>query len=847
METRQPDSGPVLAAFWARDASEVLASLGTSADGLTSAEATRRLATVGHNTLAATERARGFRLLLQQFTSPIVLILIGATLVAAALGDATDSIIILAIVVASGLLGFWQEHAAGRAVDALLAQVRTTVPVVRDGVQAEIPIEDVVPGDVVVLDAGSVVPGDCRLLEAEGMLADESALTGESYPASKSTAPVAQGAQLSARSNSVFMGTHIVSGISRAVVVETGRATEFGRLSEQIGTTETTTSFERGTTRFGLLLVRAMIVLTTFVFVVNIVLHRPLIDSLLFSLALAVGLTPQLLPAIVAVSLARGAKRMATEKVIVKRLDAIEDFGAMTVLCTDKTGTITEGAIRLQDALDLDGLASEEVLRLGRINATLQRGFPNPLDLAIAQGSGTVDATYVDEAPYDFQRKRLSVLVDAGGKRTLITKGAYRSMLPVCSHAIVHGRTVDITEVHDALDRAYEELSAQGLRVIAVATRPAETLQSAGIDDETDLTLVGLLTFADPPKAGVGDACSQLESLGVTMRIITGDNRLAAHHAAAAVGLPTEPILTGEEIDAISDEELPEAVKNVRMFAEVAPLHKERIVRALRATGATVGFLGDGINDAAALHAADIGISVDTAVDVAKQTAAIVLLDKSLSVVADGIVLGRQTFANTLKYIRVTISANFGNVLSMAAATAFLPFLPLLPRQILLLNFLSDVPATTISTDSVDPEQTAGPERWDLPSIRTFMIAFGALSSVFDLLTFAVLRLGFAAGPALFRSGWFIESTATELAVMLVLRTSRRFYRSRPSLPLALSSLGVLVLTIWLPYSPLAEPFGLVPLPPLLLAVLGVLIVVYALANEVMKSWMSAHPIRGDA
>lgn len=829
-----------LATFWALASEDVLAALGTSSGGLSSAEAGSRLAAHGPNTLVVHGRARGVRLFLEQFSSPIILILIGATLVALVLGDATDSLIILAIVLASGLLGFWQERAAGVAVDALLAQVRTTSLVLRDGENVEIPVDDVVPGDIVLLDAGSVVPGDCRVLQAEGLLADESALTGESYPANKSADPVEAGAPISKRADALFMGTHVLSGIGQAVVVRTGRDTEFGMVSERLGTGEVVTSFERGTTRFGLLLVRAMVALVSAVFIVNLIMRRPLIDSLLFSLALAVGLTPQLLPAIVAVSLAKGAQRMASEKVIVKRLDAIEDFGAMTVLCTDKTGTITDGNISLQGALDLDGRPSPEVSRLAQINADLQRGFPNPIDIAIvaapAAGPDTGAATYLDEVPFDFQRKRLSVLARVADEETLITKGAFHKMLEICSRAALGGKEVELKDAREQLESRFAQLSSEGLRVIALATRPMPRARQVSEADETDMVLRGMLTFADPPKASVKEACRRLDQLGVSMVIITGDNRLAARHAARAVGLPEDPTLTGEEVEHLSDEELLDRVKDVRMIVEVDPLHKERIVRALKLSGDTVGFLGDGINDAAALHAADIGISVDTAVDVAKQAAAIVLLDKSLSVVGDGIALGRQTFANTLKYVRVTISANFGNVLSMAAATAFLPFLPLLPRQILLLNFLSDIPATTISTDSVDPEQTVSPVRWDLRSIRNFMIAFGLLSSIFDMLTFVALRAGFHAHATLFRSGWFIESTATELAVMLILRTRRRFWESRPSNPLALSSLAIFLVTVALPYTPLAPPFGLVPIPPVILAALLVLVAVYAFSNEAMKT-----------
>ncbi|HEX8930802.1 MAG TPA: HAD-IC family P-type ATPase, partial [Actinomycetota bacterium] len=558
---------------------------------------------------------------------------------------------------------------------------------------------------------------------------------------------------------------------------------------------------------FGVLLVRAMAVLVTAIFAVNLVPHRPVVDSLLFSLALAVGLTPQLLPAIVSISLATGARRMAAEQVIVKRLDAIEDFGAMTVLCTDKTGTITAGAVQLDRAIDLAGRASAEVLRLARLNAGLQRGFPNPLDQAILAGAAPVDpGARLGEIPYDFQRKRLSVLVGGPGGPLLVTKGAFDKVLEVCATADVDGRSVPLAQVREELERRFAELSGDGYRVLALASRPLATTHLAGAADETGMTLRGLLAFLDPPKPGAAAAIRRLAGRDVSVRLVTGDNRLAARKLAAAVGLDADRLLTGADIDRLDQHELAGRAAGTVVFAEVEPLHKERIVGALRQAGQVVGFLGDGINDAAALHAADVGISVDTAVDVAKQSAAIVLLDKSLQVVADGVRLGRQTFANTLKYIRVTTSANFGNVVSMAVAAGFLPFLPLLPRQILLLNFLSDIPGMAIAGDSVDPEQLEQPRSWDLRSVRTFMLVFGLLSSAFDILTFLTLRLGFGAGATLFRSGWFVESTVTELAVMLVLRTNRPFWRSRPGRAPVWSSIAIAAITIALPFTPLAGP-----------------------------------------
>ena len=823
--------------FWAVPLQALLDELQAATTGLSQAEVSERLRRYGPNSIEPPRAHRGVRLLIAQFSSPIMLILIGATTVAMVLGDLTDGGIILAIVLASGCLGFWQERNAGRAVDALLERVQVEVEVVRDGSERAEPIADVVPGDVVVLRAGDIVPADCRVLEAQNLLVDEATLTGESYPAEKAPGIVAAELPVSGRTNAVFLGTHVASGTGTALVVKTGRTTELGVLGSELASRDVTTRFERGMSEFGALLVRAMAVLVTAIFVVNLALDRPIVDSLLFSVALAVGLTPQLLPAIVAVSLSAGARRMAAEKVIVKRLDAIEDFGGMTILCTDKTGTLTAGAAALDSALDLDGRASDDVLRLAGLNAGLQHGYANPLDDAILRVALPVEpARRLDEVPYDFQRRRLSVLVD-DGTPTLVTKGALDGILAIAATAESGGATVPLDDVRELVEKRYRELSSEGYRVLGVATRTLPGREHVTAEDETAMTLRGLLAFHDPPKEGVLEAVTALAGLGVSVRLVTGDNRMAARKIAQDVGLRADPVLTGPEIDALGDDRLAAAAAVTDVFAEVEPLHKERLVRAFRASGEIVGFLGDGINDSAALHGADVGISVDTAVDVAKQTAAIVLLDKSLDVVVDGVRLGRETFANTLKYVRVTTSANFGNMLSMAAAAAFLPFLPLLPRQILLLNFLSDIPGMTISTDSVDPDQLERPGRWSVRSIRNFMILFGLISSVFDILTFLILRLVFDAGADLFRSGWFVESTATELAVMLVLRTSRPFWRSRPGRALLGSSIAVAVVTVALPYSALAGPLGFTGLPARVLLALVGLTTVYVAANEVAKRW----------
>jgi Mg2+-importing ATPase len=636
----------------------------------------------------------------------------------------------------------------------------------------------------------------------------------------------------------------VVRGTATAVVVRTGDATEFGRIARQLEEQQPATRFERGLAAFGRLLLQVMVVLVVLIFIGNVLLGRPLIDSLLFSVALAVGLTPQLLPAVVSVSLSLGAQQMARAKVVVKRLSAIEDFGGMDVLCTDKTGTLTTGTVRLAAAVDADGSDSPRVLEAAYLNALYQTGFSNPIDEAIlaAQHVETAATARLGELAYDFGRQRLSVLVSLGNERVLLTKGAVESVLSVCRTVeLRNGDAVPLEQGEGTVRHRLEELCGQGYRVLGVARRvlpPEELLDLAA---EAGMTFLGFLTFRDPPKAGIGRTLRELTALGVSLRMITGDNRQTAAHIAQAVGLNVGTVLTGDDLRGLDDKALAEGVVRTVVFAEVDPIQKERIIRAFQRAGNDVGFLGDGINDAPALHAADVGISVETAVDVAKDAASIVLLEKNLDVLIEGVRLGRRTFANTLKYIFVTTSANFGNMASMAVVSLALPFLPLLPLQILLINFLTDLPGMTIATDDVDPEQLERPGAWDIQLIRSFMITFGLVSSAFDFLTFGVLRLGFGTEAELFRTGWFLESVATELAVMLVLRTRRPFFRSRPGAALLSSSIAVALITIALPFSPVAEPLGFVPLPAPLLAAIAMITTGYVLATEILKARFYRH------
>jgi Mg2+-importing ATPase len=846
-----PSDSSIDGPFWQLRVEDAFDRLGSRPTGLSAVEAEERRARFGPNRIEGAGRAGSLGLLVRQFESPIILILVIATVLAGVLGDVTDTIIILAIIALSGLLGFWQERGATQAVAALLAVVRVQADVIRGGATVELPVEDLVPGDVVLLNAGDIVPGDCIVIESRRLLVDEAALTGETYPVEKAPGPVPADSPIGRRTNSVFMGTHVASGSGSVLVAQTGSSTEFGHVSGRLAERHVATSFERGMTAFGYLLVRAMVVLVVAIFIVNVFLARPLIDSALFSLALAVGLTPQLLPAIVTISLSEGARLMARERVIVKRLDSIEDFGAMSILCTDKTGTMTAGSVVLVGAFGLDGRPSERVLRLAQLNASLQSGFSNPIDAAIV-GAGDVDLADVrrlDELPYDFSRKRLSVLVEEDGAAQVITKGALDNVVDVCAQVeLPTAQIVALATMAPEIKSRYELLSSQGYRVLGVATRSAGSATRLTPNDESDLIFCGFLTFLDPPKPGAASILRELGQAGISVRMITGDNRLVAANVGATVGLDASAVLTGEEVDRLDDAALAVRANGTAIFAEVEPLAKERIVRALRASGAVVGYLGDGINDAPALHAADVGISVDTAVDVAKEAASIVLLEKDLEVLLHGVRQGRRTFANTMKYVFTTTSANFGNMLSMAVAAAILPFLPLLAGQILLINFLTDFPATTIATDAVDPEQLDQPHSWDIGFVRKFMLVFGAISSTFDLLTFGVLRLGFAADATLFRSGWFLESVATELAVLFVLRTRRPFFRSRPSRLLTASSLGVAALAVLIPYSPLAALLGFAGPQPAVLAALVAITALYVAATEVAKGRFYARSAddRGD-
>ncbi len=824
-------------AFWSQSVTDYFEQLSSSSQGLGQEQVELRLKRYGPNRLNNKNGTSNVSLFFAQFKNSIILILLFATGLSFFLNDRLDAAIILSIVLISGCLGFWQEKGAANAVKELLAMVQITVSVLRDGLIKELASECLVPGDMIMLKAGDVIPGDCLIVTSDNLFIDEAILTGESYPVEKLAGVIAEDTPLSQRTNALWMGTHVQSGSATALVIATGQATEFGQLSLRIKLKAPETEFERGVRRFGYLLMEVTLILVILIFAVNVYLAKPVVDSFLFALALAVGLTPQLLPAIISVNLAHGAKRMAEQKVIVKQLASIENFGSMNVLCSDKTGTLTEGKVRLQGALDIYGEASDTVARYAYLNSVYETGFTNPIDNAIRQHKTfALDGTEkLAEIPYDFYRKCLSILVEDNGQTLLLTKGALTNVLALCTEAdSSHGSTVTIGTARTQILRRYEDFSRQGYRTLGLAYKRLVNRDDLDKADECEMCFLGFLVFFDPPKADCAETISQLKELGVTLKIITGDNRLVAATVSKQLGLAEHEILTGPEIHGMSDLALVNQVAEVDLFAEIEPNQKERIILALKKAGFVVGYIGDGINDVSALHAADVGISVDSAADVAKETAQIVLMEKNLGVLVQGVREGRTTFANTLKYVFMATSSNFGNMFSMAGASLFLPFLPLLPKQILLTNLLTDFPEMTIASDNVDANMVAQPRRWDIKFIRKFMITFGLVSSIYDYMTFGLL-LSLDVSAEQFRTAWFLESVVSASLIVFVVRSSSAFFKTRPGNYLMAATLSIVCTTVTLPYTPLAPVIGFVPLPASLLALLALIVVLYLGTAEITK------------
>jgi Mg2+-importing ATPase len=801
-------------------------------------EARRRLAEAGPNEPARAPRTAGLIQILLLLANPLVIILLVASAASAILGEGINASIIVLMVALSVVLNFVQTYRSHRVAERLRDAVAPTASALRDGTWTEIRRRELVPGDIVRLAAGDRVPADARLLEARDLHVQQAALTGESMPAEKDAVDIEVAPRQRAEArNVVFLGTSVVSGTATALVVATGAATAFGDIAARLSMRPPETEFERGTRQFALLIMRTVFFLVLFVLLAGALRHHAFLEALLFAVALAVGLTPEFLPMISAVTLSRGAAHMARQKVIVKHLEAIENFGSMDVLCSDKTGTLTSGDMVLDRCLDPFGQASERPLTLAHVNSSHQTGIKSPLDKAILKRGGAISAyRKIDEIPFDFERRRLSVIVENGGGRVLITKGAPEGVVACCTAYEIDDRRAALDDAARARCQAtYRELSAQGCRVLAVAYTAASVEGAYSARNERELVLVGFVTFFDPPMEGVAEAIRALRRDGVVVKILTGDNELVAQHVCGQVGLDSARIVGGDEIERMTDGALAVVAEHTTVFTRVSPAQKNRIILALKSRNHVVGFLGDGINDAPSIHTADVGVSVATAVDVAKDAADNILLERDLGVLHAGILEGRRAFGNVMKYLLMGTSSNFGNMFSMAGAFLFLPFLPMLPTQILLNNFLYDLAQITIPTDNVDDAFIQSPQRWNIGIIQRFMMVIGPISSLYDFLTFGVLLWVFHASESLFQTGWFVESLATQTLVLFVIRTAGNPFRSRPSLPLAVTTVLVVLVGVSLPFTPLAATLGFVALPGAYFVFLGGVTVTYLALVEVVK------------
>jgi Mg2+-importing ATPase len=819
--------------------------------GLTSGEAKERLSQYGPNDPAPVRRGAIALELLFLFLNPLVIILLFAAVVSAILGQTVDAGIIFVMVLLGVTINFAQTYRSQHAIEKLRQNVTPTATVLRDGQWQEISRHEIVPGDVVRLCAGDLVPADGRFLEARDLFVQQAALTGESMPVEKEARPGASDSE--ARPdfpNFVFLGTSVVSGTATVEILKTGSRTAFGGIAEKLVQRPEETEFERGLRHFGLLIMRAVFFLVLFILAVRISLHKDAFESFVFAVALAVGLTPEFLPMITSVTLARGAVRMARDKVVVKRLPAIQNFGSIDVFCSDKTGTLTTGEMTLSSTADPFGKAADRPLSLAYLNSKFETGIRSPLDADILkqQCPNTEGYSKCDEIPFDFNRRRLSIVVEKEGapgeNRILITKGAPEGILALSESYETEGRVLPLdSDSRQKCQKTFGDLSSQGFRVLAVAYRSVTIHDGFKVADECCLTLAGFLAFADPPSPDAAASLAALKRDGVQVKILTGDNELVARHICAQVGLEEPVIIQGEELDRMSDPALAHVAEQATVFARVSPMQKLRIILALKHRGHVVGYMGDGINDAPSLHAADVGISVSSAVDVAREAAEIILLQSGLNILHSGIIEGRRASANVLKYLLMGTSSNFGNMFSMAGASLFLPFLPMLPTQILLNNFLYDTAQITIPSDNVDDRYLRSPQRWDVRLIRNFMVLIGPISSIYDFLTFYVLLHFFHASQPLFHTGWFVESLATQTLVLFVIRTMGNPLRSRPSPPLTITTLAIVIIGCLLPFSRLARILGFVPLPGPYFTFLAISTVTYLLLVEIAKRRLFAHAL----
>jgi Mg2+-importing ATPase len=802
--------------FWDRPVSDLFASLKASGEGLNSSEAALRLSVAGPNTATVVKRSPAWARFLRRFQSPLVIILLVASGVSALTGDVTSFVIVVTIVLLSVLMDFVQEWRAESAIDALRNKVALRARVLRDGMVVTLSVSNIVPGDIVDLSAGDLVPADGRVLSARDFFINQALLTGEPYPVEKAAGGLSKATDdFGEATNAAFAGTSVISGSARLLICRTGRRTALGNIADTLIAKPPPTAFETGVHRFGMLILRITVLLVMAVLAESLFFHRPWLQSLMFALALAVGLTPELLPMILTVTLSRGAVRLAAKKVIVKRLAAIHNLGAIDVLCTDKTGTLTQARIELARHVDPKGAESARVFQLAYLNSHFESGLKSALDDAIrAHDAPDVSAwRKIDECPFDFDRRRVSVLAERAGERLLIVKGAPEDILKLSTtFEDGDGKTAPVTEeARAAFTKHFEAMGADGFRALGIATRKVTAdHNTAMVTDETELTFAGFAMFLDPPKPSAATAVRALGGAGVAVKILTGDNELVARHICTELDIPIQGVLTGNALAAISDEALLGALPNINLFCRVAPQQKLRILNALKRSGLVVGYIGDGINDAPALHAADVGISIDSATDVAKAAAEIILLEQDLNVLHDGVLEGRRTVVNVNKYILMAGSANFGNIISMVLAGLIVPFLPLLPIQVLLTNLIYDFAQTGLPLDSVDDELIQRPVHWDIRLIERFMMVMGPVSTLFDLITFAVLLLVFHATVGQFRTGWFIESLVTQILMIFMVRTRRWFFASRPSPVVMALAAATALLTLALPFTPVGPLLGFV-------------------------------------
>jgi len=833
---------PTLRPWWLEPPPGDAAEHGTKAAGLSGAEAKARLARFGPNLFRERQKKSLLLQYLTRFKNPLVIILLVASAVSAFTGEVTNFLIISCIVLLSVTLDFVQEYRADAAAEKLRQSVSMRANVLRDGKPLEVAVTEVVPGDVVLLSAGDLIPADGRVLEARDFFVKQALLTGESYPVEKRPGVLPDTAtDVQEATNAVFMGTSVISGSARMLVVKTGADTAIGEIADSVSRPSEPTSFEIGTRRFGMLIMRLTVLMVMFVLLVNTFFHKPWLESFLFAVALAVGLTPELLPMVISVTLSRGALRMAKKHMIVKRLSAIQDLGSMDVLCADKTGTLTEATIRLERHVDAQGRPSERVLELAFFNSFFETGLKSPLDEAILGHQHIEIGAWkkIDEVPFDFERRRVSVLIDNGETRWLVVKGAPDEIVGLCTHYEAEGaepqRPVDDTALA-AIRGQYHALEEEGFRVLGIAWRQVPPDHPhAVVSDETELVLAGFAAFLDPPKESAASALTALDRVGVAIKIVTGDSDLVTRHVCAQLKIPVTGLLSGKEIAQMDDHALQARVETANLFCRVNPAEKERVIRALKARGHVVGYLGDGINDAPSLHSADVGLSVDSAVDVAKEAADMILLKHDLHVLHAGVLEGRRTFGNIMKYIMMGTSSNFGNMFSMAGAVLFLPFLPMLPTQILLNNILYDISEIPIPLDKVDAGEIHAPRVLDVNFIRNFMLVIGPISSLFDFLIFYIMLVVLQADEKLFQTGWFVESLCTQVLVIFIIRTRGNPLKSRAHPLLTATSLAVVTIAVLLPFTPIGTYFGFVPLPARFYFILGAIVLVYLFVVELAK------------